>query len=252
MRRHTTQAGPGSEFFTLTEFIQPPVAKESLVAWYPFRSGTGEDITAGDSNFGDTTDYSTSVNGATFQSSGGVTDIQTGPNSGAFAFDGVDDGLIHNISGQIVFDNSVTAMLWVKNRAPMSEVRLAFSLPRFAGSGDRAVGLFTSNGDFVGHVDDGSTGVFPGESVTDTFASDFHHYAVRYDGSAATLHIDGQQVASKSANITDLRSDDTIRVGNSNSATAVGNGDIVADGFRLYNSSLTDSQINQVYLNTEP
>jgi len=229
-----------------------PVAASDLVAWYPFRAGTGEDITAGDSRFGDTTDYSATVNGATFQASGGTTDIQTGANSGAFDFDGVDDGLIHNISGQIVFDDSVTAMMWVKLRASVTDGQLVFSLPVSAGSSDRAVGLFTIDGQFAGQVDDGSTGLFPLESVTDTFASNFHHYAVRYDGSAATLHIDGQQVGSQSGSLGTLKPDATIRLGDPVSGTSTRNADMVADGFRLYNGSLTDSEINQVYLNTEP
>jgi len=94
------------------EDVVLPVAASDLVAWYPFRSGTGEDITAGDSNFGDTTDYSAVVNGPTFQSSGGVNDIQTGPNSGAFDFDGTDDTL--DLGTVADSDQSLTVMTWVQ------------------------------------------------------------------------------------------------------------------------------------------
>jgi len=93
MSRHTTQAGPGSQFFVRREVVLAPVAAEDLVAWYPFRQGDGSDATAGISAFGDSTDYSATVNGATYKPSGGTTDIQTGANSGAFDFDGTDDDL---------------------------------------------------------------------------------------------------------------------------------------------------------------
>jgi len=89
-----------------------PVAASDLVAWYPFRSGTGEDITAGDSNFGDTTDYSATVNGATYKPNGGVRDIKTGANSGAFELDGTDDTL--DLGTVADSDQSLTIMTWLK------------------------------------------------------------------------------------------------------------------------------------------
>jgi len=85
---------PTDTFRSIPRLPRLPVAASDLVAWYPFRSGTGEDLTAGDSRFGDTTDYSAVVNGATFQASGGVTDIETGANSGAFDFDGTDESYL--------------------------------------------------------------------------------------------------------------------------------------------------------------
>jgi hypothetical protein len=254
MTRHTTQAGPGSEFFTRTRFIQPPVAKGSLVAWYPFREGTGADITAGDSDFGDSTDYSATVNGATFQPSGGVTDVKTRANSGAFAFDGVDDNLTHNLSNTLVFGDTVTAMIWVKYRGSFNSGVETMIDVRFGSLNDpnqRAVGLgFNSRGDFFVQVDDSNTGVFAGTSVGGSFASNFHHYALRYDDPDLTLFVDGQPVTTDTGSTTSLQSSKGIVIGSD-----FGGGrenDMVSDGVRLYNSALSDSQMNQIYLNTKP
>jgi len=94
-----------------------PVAASDLVAWYPFRQGTGEDITAGDSRFDDPTDYSAVVNGATYRPSGGTTDIQTGANSGAFEFDGVDDSLSGPSDILPTGDNDITVTAFINLRS---------------------------------------------------------------------------------------------------------------------------------------
>ena len=239
---------------SLVDALNPvtlPVAASDLVAWYPFRSGTGEDLTAGDSNFGDTTDYSAVVNGPTFQSSGGVNDIQTGPNSGAFDFDGTDDTL--DLGTVADSDQSLTLMTWVKpdvvnTQKPQRLITKSdgedfpdgtiilgiFGDPRF---------LVKNNGNFARSA-----------SPTAISANQFVHLSGRYDfqtGDSA-LFINGQSVATATPGQIPALSSQPWRVAEDTVRT---NGEFIngtLDNIRIYQASLSDSQINQIYLNTKP
>jgi hypothetical protein len=238
MSRHTTQAGPGSEFFTRTEFIQPPVAKGSLVAWYPFRSGTGEDITAGDSDFGDTTDYSATVNGATFKPSGGVTDIETGANSGAFDFDGTDDFL----------DTSVPC--------PVPE----FTLMAFAETDTSTLGNFTSilstrdeaGQDRIEINADSSSPKFSlvvkSTSLQTPIQSPYTHLTATFDSGDLEFFVDGSSVGTATSAIPS--SGNVFDIGQRPAGDNQYDGRI--DAVRIYNAALSPSQINQIFQNTKP
>jgi hypothetical protein len=254
MSRHTTQAGPGSEFFTRTEFIQPPVAKESLIAWYPFRAGTGEDLTAGDSRFGDTTDYSAVVNGATFKPNGGTTDIQTGANSGAFDFDGTDDTL--DLGTVADSDQSLTIMTWVKpDAATLSTfTRLITKINATSFPDGNLLLDITENNEFRFLV---LTGDF-NQVISNAIATGgaYFHVAGRYDFSAGDieLFINGQSVSINSTvGQMPANASQPWRIGADDPPD--GNDEFLngtADGTRIYQAALSDSQINQIYLNTEP
>jgi len=230
-----------------------PVAASDLVAWYPFRSGTGEDITAGDSDFGDTTDYSASVNGATYKPSGGVTDIETGANSGAFDFDGTDDTL--DLGTVADSDQSLTLMTWVR---PDQSSRS--TSPRFITKLD---GEVSSDGAIVLDADGSLTPrtfVRKNGSSLLIFASNqltqgtFAHVAARYDftAGALTLFVNGQPVNNRSVGQLPALSSQPWRVGNDNPVGSSVFFDGTVDGTRIYTAALSDSQINQVYLNTQP
>jgi len=230
-----------------------PVAASDLVAWYPFRSGTGEDITAGDSNFGDTTDYSATVNGATFQASGGVTDIQTGANSGAFDFDGVDDRAVLGTVADS--DQSLTVMTWIKpDTVSKRFMRFIAKFDGSAGgqpgdvilstdsSGDRA--LFLLKGSSVASI----------KSPSPLTVNSYSHVAGRYDfqTGTSTLFIDGQPVANGSPGQAPQRPSQAWVIGENDPINGSEFLNGTADGTRIYQASLSDSQINQIYLNTEP
>jgi len=231
-----------------------PVAASDLVAWYPFRSGTGEDITAGDSNFGDTTDYSASVQGATFQASGGVTDIQTGANSGAFDFDGTDDKL--NLGTVADSDQSLTFMGWFKfdssqigdigrgilkvnGNAPSTDGTVA--LTKF---GNDTMRLFTFNGSNVNTT----------SSTTTATANTYLHATARYDFSTGdgTVFVNGQPEGTVSVGKLVPYSSQSWTVGAQVNPQANIFLDGTVDGVRIYQAALSDSQINQIYQNTKP
>jgi len=232
-----------------------PVAASDLVAWYPFRSGTGEDITAGDSRFGDSTDYSATVNGATFQASGGVTDIQTGANSGAFDFDGTDDTL--DLGTVADSDQSLTVMTWVNpDTVTKLFMRLVTKVDGTNTFENGAIILSTENdgdgGGFV--VVSGANRVLLQGPPTLSTGS-YTHLAGRYDFQAGTMTLfqDGQPVANGNPGQAVALSSRKWVIGEDAASTGKGNFlDGTTDGTRIYTAALSDSQINQIYLNTKP
>jgi len=104
---------------TVFSAVNLPVAYSNLIAWYPFDSSfyggaDADDVTAliKPSQSGDSTAYNGTVNGATYQSAGGVTDINTGTNSGAFDFDGSNDVIDVPEYGVFTGNQSVTVTAW--------------------------------------------------------------------------------------------------------------------------------------------
>jgi len=222
-----------------------PVAASDLVAWYPFRSGTGEDITAGDNRFGDTIDYSASVNGATFQASGGVTDIQTGANSGAFEFDGVDDDLQpQNDSGLNFGTDSFSISLAVKFDT------LGDSEGIIEKQGSNGIyQIFNNDKDEIQFFAGDSSNVSSVSQVVSS-TSFLRITAVRdSQSSEQRLFIDGKKSVSAASNL-DVSNSDPLFFGFDSSTTERLNG--VLDDIRFYNAALTQSQHDQIRSNTEP
>ena len=253
MSERVTGLGPGSEVTDAGKRAVLPVAFEDLVAWYPFRAGTGEDITAGDSRFGDTTDYSATVNGATFQASGGVTDIQTGANSGAFDFDGTDDTL--DLGTVADSDQSLTVMTWVKPDT-LSKRFMRF-IAKFDGStgpqpGDVILSM-DNDGDNAEFAVGGSTRVNINSS-SPLPVNSYSHVAGRYDFQAgtSTLFVDGQPVANGSPGQAPQLSSQAWVIGENDPIDGDTFLDGTVDDTRIYTAALSDSQMNQIYLNTEP
>ena len=106
-------APDGSVVFEAGPDIPDSALTQDLVAWYRFEDGDARDYTATlDATFADSTAYDGTVNGATYQSSGGVADFESGANSGAFDFDGSGDNIhIPNVS---VPTSNFTVCAWVK------------------------------------------------------------------------------------------------------------------------------------------
>jgi len=231
-----------------------PVAASDLVAWHPFRSGTAEDITAGDSRFADTTDYSASVNGATFNPDGGVTDIKTGPNSGSFDFDGTDDTL--DLGTVADSDQSLTVMTWVEpdvvNVATQQRVITKSDASSFP-DGTLILGITGSGEPRFIFFNNGVNN--EAKSPTTISANQFVHLAGRYDfqSGAISLFINGQPVATASPGQAPPLTSQPWRIGEDN---PIGKADEfidgTVDGTRIYTAALSDSQINQIYLNTKP
>jgi len=240
------RTGAGDVLFSL------PVAADSLVAWYPFRAGTGEDITAGDSDFGDTTDYSATVNGATFKPSGGVTDIQTGANSGAFDFDGTDDSLVSNkpLPSDVHGNSSRTIAYWLKPQRIQTggEKHVVFGDADF---GESFGGFhLDKNGKprlkFYG-FGSGSEDFDTGKNLT---LNTYQHIGITYDGSIVRVFVNGTETPTSGVSRSLNTPQDDLEMGRRQDKDFFVDGRV--DGVRVYSTDLEQSQINQIYLNTEP
>jgi len=234
-------------------FSSLPVAASDLVAWYPFRAGTGEDITTGNSNFGDTTDYSATVNGATFQASGGVTDIRTGVNSGAFDFDGTDDTL--DLGTVADSDQSFTVMTWIEpDTVTKGFMRILTKRDGQSGTDGSFILLVNSNQALRFFVQNNGNPFNAEDNAVTLSANTYTHIAGRYDfqSGTTTAFVNGQPTATASPGQLPANSSQPWRIGEDN---PVGNAEFLdgaVDGTRIYTAALSDSQVNQIYLNTEP
>jgi len=223
-----------------------PVAFSNLVAWYPFDSATyggsnADDVTAILGGSGDDTAYDGTVTGATYQSSGGVTDIRAGANSGAFSFA---DDRIQLPFTRIDVPFSLTIWSFTSDPALTSEQGQVFS--NFSSTGDDFQIVYSSNPLRVRFGYD----VGPGfHVIANVNANTYNHVAITYDGSTAKTYFNGSFVDSYNFTDSFIDNGEFFNIGTSDDGRGH-NGSI--DDVRLYNTALSSSQINQIYLNTQP
>jgi hypothetical protein len=230
-----------------------PVAYSNLIAWYPFDSATyggsnADDVTAILGGSGDDTAYDGTVDGAIYDSTGGVTDINAGANSGAFSFDGIDDDIdTAQLPSDIIGSNTRTLSYFVKFRSFNSnqfnhivnygirDSGESFGLMTFGGNVDRLAFFgFGGNVDFdTGH---------------DISLNQFEHHCVSYDGSTVTVFVNGSQVAAQNRSLNTAASGLVMGADVENNKES----DIILDDVRLYDTALSSSQVLQIYQNTQP
>jgi len=222
------------------------VAPSDLVAWYPFRQGTGVDATAGIDAFGDTTDYSAVVNGATFQTSGGVTDIKTGANSGAFEFDGTDDELndVKQLGG-----TSFTILAQVNTSSANSDVGKIYNSTAVGQTGGITFDVRSGSNTLEAAVDDSSNSISVSTPITDP-TNGFVQAGLRYDGSTLSLIKDGAVADSATGPINVPQN--TAKIGMRPGGSSIERFGGVIDSVRLYDAALSNSQIAEYNQNTSP
>jgi len=233
-----------------------PVAYSNLVAWYPFDSATyggsnTDDVTAILGGSGDDTAYDGTVSGATYQSSGGVTDINAGANSGAFDFDGSNDTIIPPFPN-VDFDQPNTIMGWANaDTADRGGGNMIVTFG-FSGADDPFyfIDMF-ENSDFRFIVEDnnGSNHILTTGGVTTN--TPFHVAGV-FDGSNYNLYVDGSLEVSQSKSIGSVSQLNQMGIGVLNRNILTSQFDGAIDDVRVYDTDLSSSQINQIYQNTEP
>jgi len=222
-----------------------PVAYSNLVAWYPFDSATyggsnADDVTAlfNPGQSGDSTAYDGTVNGATYQSSGGVTDINAGANSGAFDFDGSDDLITISTSPFVDQSTGSTVTFWLDFDGGSNKTALRFFWD-FTSSNDGFVFKQGSSGTFfVGNSSRSMPSIPTGLSF----------FAVRYDN-GYDIFRDATLIDSESAG-TNLSND--IIIGNDRASASGPVWDGRIDDVRVYDTPLTNTEINSIYVNTQP
>jgi len=228
----TVEAGPAIPDSALTQ---------DLVAWYRFEDGDARDYTNDlDATFADSTAYDGTVNGATFQSSGGVTDFENGANSGAFDFPNDSDNIDLGINPYGLANNDPISILGWANTSDTDAVLFNAGFQRLAIRASPTWEVKGFNGSSTNIVD---SGVSPSGS--------YQHLAVAYDGSTVRIFVDGIQENSES----DSNFYETPDGWDSYIGYYQGGGDSLTgqiDDVRIYNRALTSSEISDIFNATKP
>jgi len=240
-----------------------PVAYSNLVAWYPFDSAfyggnNADDATAFQGGSGDDTSYDGIVNGANYDSNGGVADINAGSNSGAFSFNGTSDFVdLGTVSGaQFTGNDSFTVTIWGLTEGQNVEYPMLISPEDDPTTND--IWNFL-NRQQVGSGWSGvmnfriSTG-FDFEDLNDMSMplNTWVHFAFGYDAQSnqAFEYSNGieRDRVSLSFNPQSYPGEWTIGAGTEQEYHHFG----LIDDVRIYNKALSSSEIDQIYQNTQP
>jgi hypothetical protein len=235
--------------------IPDSLLTQDLVAWYRFEDGDARDYASSaefpDVTWGDPTAYDGTVNRATFQSSDGVTDFESGANSGAFSFNNNNNEFIDissvSSSSNINFQSfPFTAMIWANANS--------FTDPdgQFIGGEDNGERVWNIA---MADISTVSFATFDGNGqkvIVNLDPTQWHHYAMSIDsGGIITGYLDGQQVGTTSTGNL-ANSSPEIYMGAADFGDSAGYYDGLLDDARIYNKVLTDQEISDIYTFTEP
>jgi len=228
-----------------------PVAFSNLIAWYPFDSAeyggsNADDVTAIIGGSGDDTAFDGTVDGAIYRSSGGVIDINAGANSGAYEFQqnfnsSPNDAI--DLPSQYLTTGTVSVWVNVDTFDSGSLFLLGVNTENFFGF-DRDSQTFIVR-DRIDH----DTTTFAAASNMST--NTWHHLVWSVNGSTIQGWIDNNKTSASGPE--GLRFDEIGypyvggRVANPRFSL-----DGHADDLRVYNKVLSDSEVTQIYNNTDP
>jgi hypothetical protein len=223
-----------------------PVAYSNLVAWWPFDSSKyggsdADDVTAlfNPSQSGDSTAYDGTVNGATYQSSGGLTDINAGTNSGAFDFDGSNDYITFPNIG--IFSGSQDFSMCVWATAPPN----------------RKTNFINANGEvklFIESRNSTTVRFFVDSFVDITIPQQTNHYILAYDASGGEFDAYINGVLESTQSTSNPSSLNTINAIGAADFTSGGLGsffDGVIDDVRIYDKKLNTTEAETIVQNTQ-
>jgi hypothetical protein len=218
-----------------------PVAASNLVAWWPFR-GNGNDVTAGDSTFGDTTDYSATTNSGnvTFPSDGVLDPFAS--NNQASEYDGSNYLRIPNSVGNLL-SGSETITIWLKKSEPTQNYSAAaiFNNANLLIQDDGVNASSNSGSDFD------ARGSFT--PPTD----EYYHIAYTNNSGATQLFFNGSLVNSGTLSLPYQDPNRSNSIGAYGLPSGpVGEWEGLIDDFRIYNTPLSQSDIQQIISNTDP
>ena len=253
---------------------QLPVAYSNLIAWYPFDSATyggsnADDVTAlfNPSQSGDSIAYDGAVSGPTYQSSGGATDINAGSSSGYYDFPGTNDRIEVQDEPALSGLNPFTVTFWAKigiirttvtnNLSDIRPIIIKSETP-FDSTSDVEWEFVNDSGFFDNRI---TFQVSDGNSIsalhinhTQLNTNDFFHFAGTFDNGSHEFFLDGTSIDSDTGTITSVNSTNfPIFIGKStNFASQRGHFAGELDDIRIYNTALSQLQIQQIYNNTKP
>jgi hypothetical protein len=189
---------------------------------------------------GDDTAYDGTVDGATYDSNGGVTDINAGANSGAFRMDQVVQSPGGDAIDLPLFNLNVgTVSVWVNlDTIDNGFLAIGTTVQNFIG--------FDSSGSFI-YRENGNTSTI---STSETLGTNqWTHLAWSTDGSNIKSWFDGTPYGpvSASENMVFDEIGYPYVTGGKNRFSLDGH----ADDLRVYDKQLSDSEVSQIYQNTQ-
>jgi hypothetical protein len=223
---------------------------DGLVAWYRFEDSTNTAIDATNAlGVGaNQTAFDGTVNGASFVPNDGVTDVVSGPNSGAYDFDGTDDEINAGPSPSLS-PNRITISCFVKP----DDVSTRQQIIARDRQNNRDYQLQIAG--LVGAQNILFT-LFPADEIGTSSAplstGIYTHVVATYDGSELALYIDGQKIKSKNNVFTPNTNSTDTKIGSRVFSGGKDFFDGSLDDVRIYNRALSASEINQIYTNTDP
>jgi len=248
----------GQTVFSATVF---PVGYNNLIAWYPFDSSfyggsNADDVTANLGGSGDDTAFDgTLINSPTYDQNGGGTDISAGDQSGAFDFESSNGESIRTSLNSLSF-SELTLMGWVRPESfnSTSTIDPFFGQTAIGTTSDPEYTFFISGGDVFWDATDQSGNrnriQTPGLS-TGTWA---HLAGVINPDGTTELFIDGVSQGTNSGLNMPYTTNRQFRIAEDDNPNPSSNGNFHSDGLiddvRLYDVSLSASQISQIVSNT--
>jgi len=219
--------------------VPDSVLAQELIAWYRFEDGDARDYTNDlDATFADSTAFDGSINGATFQSTAGVTDFNTGANSGAFDFAGGDEITVPE------FDlNQGTVMAWFEVDDLNNGNLFAIGVDE-----DNFLGFDSGSSEFFfrERQSSGTTTIATSETLT---TGTYAHLVWSTDGSNLKAWFNGEPYGPVSGS-ENLLFDEFGSPYNSPATRFELDGRL--DDVRVYNRQLTDSEVSNIYNATKP
>jgi len=230
-----------------------PVSYSDVIGFYPFDSSTyggsnTDDVTAtfNPTNSGDSTAHDlTKLSNPSHVSSGGVTDINAGANSGAFDFDGSDDGLQFTGLKSVVADD-VSFVAWVNANSTSGD-------PRIHNFGFTTLTVGINNGQFRVRTFDGSSNLTDFGSPN---TNEWYCVALTSETAGGTTEtfVQSENASSpttRSLSHGNLRgSGDNYNLGNRDNGDRGFDG--VIDNLLIYDKIITSSEFSSIYVNTQP
>jgi len=225
-----------------------PVAYSNLRAWYPLDSAeyggsNTDDVTAILGGSGDDSANDATVSGGTYVSSGGVTDINAGANSGAFSFDG--SGSNHlEFPDKLLLSGDCSINYWAQtNSLTTTQYGVYTRNPklfanRISPPGNQNEVLFTDFSNFSFFV-----------GTSDGLTTGFHMYTFANAGNEVKCYFDATLVGTHTGSINSAGGPDYI---GQHPTVDDGRLDGKIDDVRSYNKQLTASEVQQIYDNTKP
>jgi len=224
-----------------------PVAYSNLRAWYPLDSAeyggsNTDDVTAILGGSGDDSANDATVSGGTYVSTGGVTDINAGANSGAFSFDG--SGSNHlEFPDDLQLSGDCSINYWAQTNSLTTDQYGVYTrnpkvfINRF-GVGANGDSVIYWDGNFLFEV-----------KPSDGLTTGFHMYTFANAGNEVKCYFDATLVGTHTGSINSFGGPDYIGQHPTNSGNRL-DGNI--DDVRSYNKQLTASEVQQIYDNTQP